>query len=58
MWSTMRKPGCKKREADMMRCVAGSTEPLINLDIVTINGCICKKFRQLTEVTQLLKQAR
>jgi hypothetical protein len=31
MWSTMRKPGCMKSAADMMRCMDGSVEPGINL---------------------------
>ena len=32
MWTTIRNPGCRIREADIMRCVDGYTAPRINLE--------------------------
>jgi hypothetical protein len=31
IWSTIKKPGCKKREADMILCTLGLSEPRMNL---------------------------
>ena len=31
IWSTIKKPGWRKMDADIIRCIGGSIEPLINL---------------------------
>lgn len=31
MWSTMRNPGCRNRDAEIMRCIGGSAAPRMNL---------------------------
>lgn len=34
MWSTMRNPGCRKSDAEMIRCTEGSAAPRINLFVI------------------------
>jgi len=38
MWSTIRKPGCKKIEAEIIRWVGGSIALRVNLVIMVQNG--------------------